>query len=96
MHQAVSKVVIFSRSTCLIFIAFITLFQVASYGGNLMFMLQFSAAQDTGEQFRDVDIELIVRELINFEACTHTYFHLQLQTCLKQIDNFIIASLCYP
>ncbi len=51
------------------------MFQVASYGGNLMFTLQFSAAQDTGEQFRDVDIELIVSDAQII--CNLNFFHLQ-------------------
>ena len=36
------------------------LLQVASYGGLLKFTLQVSVAQDFGEEFRDVDIEIMV------------------------------------
>ena len=34
--------------------------QVASYGGYLTFTMTFSVAQDAGELYRDVDIELVV------------------------------------
>lgn len=33
---------------------------MASYGGNLKFILEYTAALDSGNTFRDVDIELIV------------------------------------
>ena len=38
------------------------LHQVASYGGKLRFMLQFSIAADDNPMLRDVDVEIIVRQ----------------------------------
>ena len=35
-------------------------FQVAAYGGLLRFTIQYSVAYDSGEAFRDVDLELLV------------------------------------
>ena len=37
--------------------------QVASYGGYLRFTLEFTADEDGGRPYRDVDVEIIVRLL---------------------------------
>ena len=40
---------------------------MASYGGYLRFTLEFTADEDGGRPYRDVDVEIIVRLLCFYE-----------------------------
>lgn len=47
--------------------------QVASYGGLLKFGLQYSTAQDAGNTYFDVDVELAVSPLLHFQCAEFFY-----------------------